>query len=257
MNLSVCIDMMYTYCDFYKRFLEVKTSGIDTVEFWKWSNKDIERIYQIIQEKKMQISIFNIDSLDEKLSYDLSRGIINDGRVDEFLQALEESIPVYKKLNAKGMIVLIGENKPYYEINVLKCLEAAKPVLEMENVNLVVEPLNTRDRIGYSMPYAKPILKLIKELNSPHIKMLYDIYHQNMTGDFDLDEVCEHLEQIGHFHVADVPGRHEPGSGNVDYMGILQKINSLSFGGYIGLEYGATKQDGETLGFFKEVGYGF
>jgi len=249
MKLSVCVDMMFSYCDFNERFAEVKKCGINTIEFWKWTSKDIDKII----DSKMDVSIFNIDSVDEQLSYDLSRGILNDGRAEEFLKALEESIPVYKRLNAKAMIVLIGEHKEYCEENVLKCLMAAKPIVENEGITLIIEPLNNIDRVGYSMPYAGPVFELLKKVGSPNIKMLYDIYHQNMMGDFSLEEIRENIDVIGHFHVADAPGRHEPGSGSVDYVHIISEINKLPYDGYIGLEYRATKPDGETLGFIKEI----
>lgn len=252
-KISVCIDMMFSHYDFYERFKAVKSCGIHTIEFWKWTNKDIDRIVSLLKEKQMRLSIFNIDSEDEKLSYDLSRGILNDGRVDDFLKALKESIPVYKKLGASAMIVLIGEHKEYNAGNVCACLTAAKPLLKEHNVTLIVEPLNNIDRVGYSMPYAMPVLKLLKEINSPHIKMLYDIYHQNMMGDFDMEEIRENIHFIGHFHVADVPGRHEPGTGKVDYVSILKEIGKLPYDGYIGLEYRATKADEETLGFIEAI----
>lgn len=249
MRISACIDMMFSYCEFYDRFDEVKKCGINTVEFWKWTNKDIDSIVK----SGMDVSIFNIDSTDEKLSYDLSRGILNAGRAEEFVKALEESIPVYKKLGAKAMIVLIGEHAEYNEENVYKCLAAAIPLLEKHNVTLIVEPLNATDRAGYSMPYAKPVFELLKRLDTPHIKMLYDIYHQNMTGDFSMDDIRENISLIGHFHVADAPGRHEPGTGNVDYVSIIKEIDKLPYDGYIGLEYRATKNDCETLDFLKEI----
>ena len=248
-NVSVCIDMMFAYCDFYERFAEVKRCGFDTVEFWKWSNKDIERI----KNSGMNVSIFNLDSRDEELSYALSRGILNDGRADDFVSALHESISVYRELGAKAMIVLIGEKKMYSEENVLKCLNAAKPIVERENVTLILEPLNAYDRDGYVMPYARPVFDLLKKVDSPHIKMLYDIYHQNMMGDFSLDDIRKNIDLIGHFHVADAPGRHEPGTGNVDYVTILSEIAKMPYDGYIGLEYRATKKDEETFGFVKEI----
>ena len=250
MKLSLCIDMMFSYCDFYDRFEKVEKCGIDTIEFWKWSNKDIDKIAR----SHMKVSIFNLDSKNEKLSYDLSRGILNDGRYEEFKAALIESIPVYKKLKASAMIVLIGENKEYCEENVYKCLDYVKPILEKEDVKLIVEPLNNIDRVGYSMPYAKPVFDLLKKVNSPNIKMLYDIYHQNMMGDFDIEEVKNNIDLIGHFHVADSPGRHEPGTGNVDYVSILKEIAKTDYKGYIGLEYRATKNDEETLWFLEEAG---
>lgn len=252
-KISCCIDMMFSGFDFYDRIGEVKKYGIDTIEFWKWTNKDVDKVKRLLDGNKMNLSIFNIDSTDEALSYDLSRGILNSGRADEFLSALSESIPVYKKLNASAMIVLIGENAPYCEENVLKCLNAAKPICEKENVTLIIEPLNDIDRQGYSMPYAKPVFKLLKKVNSPNIKMLYDIYHQNMMGDFSMEDIRENTELIGHFHVADAPGRHEPGTGNVDYIKILKEISELPYDGYIGLEYRATKSDGETFGFLREA----
>ena len=143
--------------------------------------------------------------------------------------------------------------KEYNEENVLKCLLAAKPIVEKENVTLIIEPLNNIDRVGYSMPYAKPVFELLKKIDSPNIKMLYDIYHQNMMGDFDMEEVKGKISLIGHFHVADAPGRHEPGTGNVDYVSILKEISKLPYNGYIGLEYRATKPDFETFGFLGEV----
>lgn len=252
-RISVCIDMMFSHLDFYDRFKAVKNCGIDAVEFWKWTNKDTDRIKDLLEENDMRLSIFNIDSRDEKLSYDLSRGILNSGRADDFVSALNESIPVYKKLGASAMIVLIGENAEYSEENVLKCLNAAKPIAEHENVTLIIEPLNDIDRKNYSMPYAEPVFRLLRKVNSPNIKMLYDIYHQNMMGDFSIEDVKNNIDIIGHFHVADMPGRHEPGTGNVDYVNIIKEIEKLPYNGCIGLEYRATKPDDKTLSFLKEA----
>lgn len=244
--------MMFSELDFYDRIGAVGDCGINTVEFWKWTNKDVDKVKRLLDENKMKLSVFNIDSTDEVLSYDLSRGILNSGRAEEFVAALCESIPTYKKLGAFAMIVLIGEGAPYCEENVLKCLNAAKPICEEENVTLVIEPLNAIDRKGYSMPYAEPVFKLLKKVNSPNIKMLYDIYHQSMTGDFSMEDIRKNIDLIGHFHVADSPGRHEPGTGKVDYVKILSEISALPYSGYIGLEYRATKNDGKTFGFLRE-----
>lgn len=88
---------------------------------------------------------------------------------------------------------------------------------------LVIEPLNNIDRVGYSMLYAKPAFELIKKAESNNIKMLYDIYHQNVMGDFSM-KMIEH------------------------------NISKTGYDGYIGLEYKSTKPDCETFGFLKEAG---
>lgn len=241
--------MMFSDLDFYDRISAVHQCGINTIEFWKWTNKDIDKVVDLLNKYNMNLSIFNIDSTNEKLSADLARGILNDGRDEDFVKALKESIPVYKKLNAKAMIVLIGDNAPYNKENVIKCLNAAKPICEENNVTLIVEPLNDIDRKNYSMPYANPVFEVLREVNSPNIKMLYDIYHQNMMKDFSMSDIEDNIDLIGHFHIADAPGRHEPGTGQVNYPKIIKQIKELDYSGYLGLEYRATKPDKDTLGF--------
>ena len=253
MRISCCIDMMFSHMDFYDRFEAVRNCGIETIEFWKWSNKNLDRIEKLLDKNNMKVSIFNLDSCNIQLSNDLSRGILNEGRADEIIAAIKESIPVYRRLGASAMIVLIGDGAPFNRDNVLQCLQAAAVVAEAENINLVVEPLNSTDRTGYCMPYAKPVFELLREVNSPNIKMLYDIYHQSMTGDLSMEDIKKNIDIIGHFHVADAPGRHEPGTGIIDYPSIISQINALPYDGYIGLEYRATKADEDTTGFLKEI----
>ena len=250
--------MMFSSLDFDARIGAAQSAGLDTVEFWKWTNKDTDRISAELDGRNMRLSVFNIDSKDEKLSYDLSRGILNAGRKEELLAALEESAPIYKKLGACGMIVLVGEtieglSAEAQTKNVRECLEYVKDFVEKEGITLVVEPLNSIDRQNYFMPYAAPLMEVLKQVNSPNIKILYDIYHQNMMGDFDMEFVKENIDFIGHFHVADCPGRHEPGTGKVDYVSVIKEILSLGYSRYIGLEYRATVADGETLGFLKVI----
>ena len=155
------------------------------------------------------------------------------------------------------MIVLVGRDNGMPEQEQAKqtcrCLKAARELVEKENITLVIEPLNTFDRKGYAMPYADQVLSVLREVGSPNIKMLYDIYHQNMMGDFSMEVIRDNIDMIGHFHVADCPGRHEPGTGKVDYPRILGEIERLPYSGCVGLEYRATKADDETFGFLKEV----
>ncbi len=258
MKVSSCIDMMFANMDFNDRIESVKQCGLDGIEFWKWTNKNLDEVIALKDKHNLGFAVFNIDSTDEKLSYDLSRGILNAGRVEEFLKALQESIPVYKRLNASAMIVLVGEtiaDMPCEEQieNVYKCLKAAAPVAEANGIIIVVEPLNSVDRENYFLPYAKDLMDILDRVDSKNVKMLYDIYHQNVMGDFSMDFIKANINRIGHFHVADCPGRHEPGTGKVDYVPIIEEINKTNYSGFIGLEYRATKPDCETLGFLKEI----
>jgi len=258
MKFSVCIDMMFAHHDFENRIAAVRATGMEAVEFWKWTNKDVDLVCRQLSDNNLDFAIFNIDCADEKLSYDLSRGILNAGRKEELLVALKESAPIYKKLGASAMIVLVGEtiegmSREAQIENVYECLSYVKDYAEQEEITLIVEPLNATDRQNYFMPEASVLMDILRRVGSPRIKMLYDIYHQHMTGDFDMDFVRENLPFIGHFHVADCPGRHEPGTGSVDYVSILRQIDAMGYDGYFGLEYRATIPDEETLAFLGEA----
>ena len=244
MRYSYCIDMMFAEMDFYKRFEYAKKCGANAVEFWKWSNKDIVKVKEELVKNEISFSVFNIDCKDEKISYDLSRGILNAGRKEEFILALKESIPVYKELNANGMIVLIGETLdiPYEEQidNIVKCLKAAVPIIEKENITLLLEPLNDIDRKNYFLPRSKEVFEIIRKVNSPNIKILLDLYHEQLMAGNLMNTIKEKILHIGHIHVADVPGRHEPGTGEINYKGILECLKELNYENYVGFEFRST-----------------
>ena len=244
MRYSYCIDMMFAEMDFYKRFEYAKKCGANAVEFWKWSNKDIVKVKEELVKNELSFSVFNIDCKDEKISYDLSRGILNAGRKEEFILALKESIPVYKELNANGMIVLIGETLdiPYEEQidNIVKCLKAAVPIIEKENITLLLEPLNDIERKNYFLPRSKEVFEIIRKVNSSNIKILLDLYHEQLMAGNLMNTIKEKISHIGHIHVADVPGRHEPGTGEINYKGILECLKELNSENYVGFEFRST-----------------
>lgn len=259
MKFSVCIDMMFSNFDFYDRFSEVKKSGIDTVEFWKWSVKDIAKVKSILSENAMHLCLMNVDvANDEALSFDLSRGILNKKRTNDLIRAIEESAPVCDVTGCRKLIVLIGEkeeNVPCEEQkeNVFASLAAAAPYAEKNGITLVVEPLNAYDRKNYFMPESKPLAEIIRSVSSKNIKMLFDIYHQQRTEGNILERIDKNIDIIGHFHVADSPKRTEPGTGELNWKNILSHIEKTGYSEYVGLEYRATKPDAETLGFTKEI----
>ena len=244
MKLSICMDMHYPELAFEEKIEKAKELKVDAIEFWKWTNKDIDAI----ENSGANISVFNLCSVDANLTNDLLKGILNTERKEELLEAIKETAPVYKRLKAKGLIALIGENKEdvSYEKqleNVYESLLYIKPYLEEKNINLFVEPLNDIDRKNYFLPYCTPLFEIIKKVNSKNIKVLYDIYHQNMMNDFSLEQVLENIDLIGHFHIADCPGRHEPGTGDVDYVTILKAIKKSGFDGYAGFEFRQENKD--------------
>ena len=255
MLYSACIDMLFGEHDFYDRPALVRQSGIEAAEFWKWSNKDLPVLHQKLRENRLAVSIFNLDSADERLSYDLSRGILNAGRAEELVAALKETAPVYRALDASGIILLVGETLPLPKEeqlqNVLTCLQAAARVAEQEELQLVVEALNDIDRPNYFLPRAKDLFDLVRQVNSPRLKVLLDLYHEQMMGGDLFSVIRENIDLIGHIHIADVPGRHQPGTGNVPYGDLLALLKELNYEGYCGFEFRSTLSDAQTADFLR------
>ena len=251
--------MMYPEYDFLDRINAAKADSVNAIEFWKWSNKDVDAIVKRSVETGLKVALMNIDSSDEKLSYDLSRGILSHGRTAEFISAVTETAPVLKRLGASKMIVLAGDrdenisNEHTLE-NIFNVLSAAAPVAEELGVTLLLEPLNTFDRDTYVMPYSKDAFDIVKGISSPSVKLLLDLYHtQRMEG--NLTNILEsNIKHIGHFHVANSPFRCEPDFGEIDYRSVLEAIESTSYSDYVGFEY-RVKNSGFSLGkYIKDLG---
>jgi hydroxypyruvate isomerase len=154
------------------------------------------------------------------------------------------------------MIVLIGETLELsYEeqiSNIIKCLEAAVPIIEKENITLLLEPLNDFDRKNYFLPRSKEVFEIIKQINSPNAKILLDLYHEQLMAGNLINTIKENLPYIGHIHVADVPGRHEPGTGEIHYKEILKQLKEIGYKEYVGFEFRSTIDSGKLIAYMED-----
>jgi hydroxypyruvate isomerase len=113
---------------------------------------------------------------------------------------------------------------------------------------VVVEPLNVLvDHPGYYLTASAEGFEILDEVGSQAVKLLFDIYHQQITEGNLLANIVPHIKQIGHFHVADVPGRHEPGTGEINYANVFHAIDKAGYEGFVGLEYWPTVPAADTL----------
>lgn len=163
---------------------------------------------------------------------------------DVFLHEVKDSIAVAKRLNGESLIVVSGAALPNVERSVQRsavvaALRAASSMAEDAGITLIVEPLNTAlDHPGVFLDRAQEGLSIIAEVSSPAVKLLWDVYHSAM-----MDEPFSAILNpasgplIGHVHFADAPGRQEPGTGSIDWMGLLSDLRRVGYAGPIGLEY--------------------
>ena len=173
---------------------------------------------------------------------------------DEFLEGLARSVEVARRLGAPVLIAQTGDDldgrsraKQYAAI--VAVLGRAAKVLEGAGVTLAIEPLNSRiDHPGYYLVSTAEGLDIIDEVGRPEIRILYDIYHSAVM-DEPVSVLEGRVDRVAHLHLADHPGRGEPGSGALDIAGRLRWIRQAGYDGYLGLEYRPTRPTAATLRF--------
>jgi len=161
----------------------------------------------------------------------------------EFLKEIEESVEVAKRVNAKWMTVVPGhvdlrKDMGYQTANVVETLKQASAILEPHGLTMVLEPLNPRDHPGLFLTKAAQAYAICKAVNSPACKILFDIYHQQITEGNLIPNIDNTWEVIAYFQVGDNPGRKEPTSGEINYLNVFKHIHNKGFEGVVGMEHG-------------------
>ncbi len=231
MKLSVCVEALYG-----QRLLEgiddTARAGLDAIEFWGWTDKDLEAIAH--RAKACGLPVAAMCTRDFDLTDPSSRQI--------YLEGVKASIPVARKLGCPTLITQVGMDtgapRERQHGSIVAGLRAAAPLLEAEGITLVIEPLNLRvNHPGYYLYGSDEAFDIVKEVASPRIKVLFDIYHQQVTEGDVTQRLLANIEWIGHFHAAGNPGRHELTLGELNYQYILRTIARTGYSGYVGLEY--------------------
>ncbi len=188
-------------------------------------------------------------------------GLVNAREREEFLKQMQLAADAARAIGAKQLVTLTGNElggMPRSEqmANAVAALRAAAPMLEKNGLTAIVEVLNTYvDHAGYFLYYVRDGAEMIDRVGSPNVKLLFDIYHvQIMEGNL-IQNIRAHIDRIGHFHVGDVPGRHEPGTGEINYRNVFKAIYELGdrFQGSAALEYGPLAPLEKNLADMREL----
>jgi len=233
MKISVCVDAIYNGKDFIKSVNELAQNNIKEIEFWSWWDKDIESILKVQREKNIKIVAFCTKFI----------SLTDENKRDEFIIGLKESIAIAKKIGCNTLIAQVGEelksiSREAQHVSIVKGLKTCAPILEEADIKLVFEPLNTLvDHKGYYLYSSNEAFTIVDEVNSKNIKVLFDIYHQQIMEGNIIATVTKNIDKIGHFHGAGIPNRHELNNGELNYINIFNVIDNLGYKGYVGLEY--------------------
>lgn len=233
MKISVCVDALFNGKDFIESMGAIKNAGINAIEFWSWWDKDLGKIKKAREELGMEIITFCTKMV----------SLVDASKRTEYLEGLRESIKVAEELGSKTLISQVGNEldnltRVDQHKNLVEGLKACAPILEEEGITLVIEPLNILvDHKGYYMSLSKEAFEIIDEVGSPNVKVLYDIYHQQITEGHLISTITSNIDKIGHFHTAGNPGRGELTTGEINYKEIFRAIDASGYKGFAGLEY--------------------
>lgn len=249
MRLCVPIPCFFKGWDFADAIRKVKELGFDAVEAYKWQDFDFPRIKEALDETGVEF-----------LSICTSEFRMTDPTYRQaWLDGLRESCAAANKLGAKKLITQVGQDtgapREEQHAAIVETLMQAKPILEESGCTIMLEPLNTKvNHPGYYLWSAHEGFDIIREVDHPNVKIIYDTYHQQvMEGDI-IRSVVNNLDCIAHLHAAGHPGRHEMQDGELDYKVVFAAIDKAGYTGACGLEYSPLMEDRlESLKIAREI----
>jgi len=234
------ISMLFKEVEFPERFEAAAQSGFKAVEIqfpYSW-NRD--RLAQIAQHSGVEVVLINIPAGDPEKG---DRGIAClPSRIPEFRDSVAKAIEYSKALGCKQMNCLAGvapadvQAAKLHETYVWN-LRYAAAELARHGLTLLVEPINTQTVPGFYLNNSAQALALMDEVGAANLKLQYDLFHMRMMGDDLAGTLTANLARIGHIQAADVPGRHEPGTGEIDFPRLFDLVDRLGYTGWIGAEY--------------------
>jgi hydroxypyruvate isomerase len=235
LELSACIEWLFgEEAKFADRIVKAEKAGLGYVEFWTWRDKNLPEISAALEQTGVHVTSF--------LSEPEGR-LVDPMTHDAFLAGVAESARAAQSLDCRGLIVLAGDtlsgvSRQSQRVAIVEALQNAAPIAARHDVTLLLEPLNTRvDHIGYFLDSTVEGLEIIEDVSTPNVKLLFDLYHSTVMGEKAEDVLRDRMDLVGHIHLADAPGRHEPGTGTIDWPATLSWLSTSGYRGRLGLEY--------------------
>lgn len=232
MKISVCTDAVFGNIPTTQAIKTLSKIGINTIEFWGWWDKNLGKIYEAKEKYNVDIATMCTKFI----------SLTDSEKRSEYIEGLASSITAAKSVGIKKLITQTGndtgKDRAYQHESLVEGLRACVPLLEKEGITLLVEPLNTYiDHKGYYLYSSKEAFEIIDEVGSDNVKVLFDIYHQQIMEGNIINNITANIDKIGHFHAAGLPGRVELDLGELNYKKIFDAIDKSGYTEYVGLEY--------------------
>jgi len=251
-RFSANLSFLFTERPFLERFAAARDAGFPAVEFHFPYEHDRAALAEVVLTSGLEVVLFNLPPGDWAAG---DRGMAcHPRRIAEFQDGVGLAIDYARLLGCTRLNCLAGiapGDIPHDKARetLVENLRFAAAVTKRAGIELVLEPLNTRDTPGFFVSTTRAGLALIDAVGSANLRLQYDIYHaQVMEGDL-ARTLEEHLPRIGHIQLADNPGRHEPGSGEINFPFLLEHLDRIGYSGWVGCEYKPSGRSEDSFGW--------
>lgn len=240
LSFSANLSMLFTEVDFLERFARAADAGFRAVECQFPYRYEKDALAEQIQRHQLAQVLHNLPAGDWSMG---DRGIAClPDRVAEFQEGLGRAIDYATalgctRLNCLAGVAPAGADRERLHETFVGNLRFAARELNERGITLLIEPLNSRDTPGFFLRTSRQAVEIIEEVGSHNLRLQFDVYHTHiMEG--DVVGSLEHaLKYIAHVQIADDPGRHEPGTGSIDFGSVFRALDRASYRGWIGCEY--------------------
>jgi hydroxypyruvate isomerase len=252
MKPAICIEMLYPGLSAAEKIRKAAAHGFRYVELWGYGDKDIGSLLTVCTETGSRIINFSANR----------KGSLVDSSTHETIIAeIQESLKVAKLLGTNTLMVLsneLGEGglviDDFFRIpdakkreNVIAGLRKIAAILP-KDFTIVLEPLNTMlDHVGNFLSGTAQAIDILHEVDDPHLGLLCDFYHMAVMGEDPATTARNWTQAIRHVHIADYPGRHEPGTGTGQWTETLMVLRDKGYNGFVGFEFSPEKDSDLAL----------
>ena len=242
MRLCVPIPCFFSKMDFSAAIHQVRELGFDAAETYNWKTMDLDAVRAACEETGVEL--LSMCTTEFRMTDPACR--------DLWLAGLQESCEAAVRVGVKRLITQVGPDtgapREEQHASIVAALREAKPILEATGITIMIEPLNTLvNHPGYYLWSAVEGFEIVREVDHPLVKVVYDIYHQQVMEGNIIPNITNNLDCIAHLHSAGHPGRHELQYGENDYKVIFAAVDKAGFTGSCGLEYSPLLDPVESL----------
>ena len=253
---SANLSMLFTEVHFLKRFAKAKSAGFRGVECQFPYDYAIDDLLEQLQRFSLVLVLHNLPA--GRWS-DGERGIgCLPDRVGEFQDGVGRAIECANALGCTRLNCLAGIVPPDAPAAILRDtfvdnLAFAARELKRAGIKLLIEPLNTQDVPDFFLRHSHQAVDIIKDVSSDNLYLQYDVYHMHVMEDDIISAMRRELNRIAHVQVADHPGRHEPGTGEIDYPRVFEFLDRSGYAGWIGCEYAPSIASEDSLQWLRSL----